>query len=434
MSGSRYHDRVTPGGSPRSLLLCTALTAGLLFPLGTPGVAAACSEAEGPGSVFLDGFVGGFDAASPFYAAVEGADALTTVRIAPGDCLWPNAIGDFATGDGTAVAGQDYVVTTGSTDPICDDTHYDVTRCGGLPPQDVVQIPTKHDTAPPAEPVVESFMFTLVGGSRGVIEPSRAPVHVVDTDGVPRASLEPGIAGYARSETWPLVRIPVFAAGGPASASVPYVVEPAADSPAVAGEDYEVVSPNPLPIPPSRVGFIDIRIVNDKVGETPETLVVTLPGGAFPSTITFTIEDNEESERPKSRFHHPRHKWRYKKSDYRIREFHVFASDLGPAGVVGVEFAIKQTRVNGNCQWLTRKGWQASDCQNREWIDMKYDRTGDLWLYRMKQLKSSVNTNIKHYTAFSRAVDGAENVESEFKEKRNANTFEIKRTKKRRGR
>jgi hypothetical protein len=36
------------------------------------------------------------------------------------------------------------------------------------------------------------------------------------------------------------------------------------------------------------------------------------------------------------------------------------------------------------------------------------------------------------YTAFSRAIDGAENVEKQFDVKRNANTFEIKRTKRRR--
>jgi hypothetical protein len=50
----------------------------------------------------------------------------------------------------------------------------------------------------------------------------------------------------------------------------------------------------------------------------------------------------------------------------------------------------------------------------------------------MKQLKSSVGTRIKNYTAFSRAIDGSGNVESDFKQKRNDNTFEIKRTGRRR--
>jgi hypothetical protein len=38
-----------------------------------------------------------------------------------------------------------------------------------------------------------------------------------------------------------------------------------------------------------------------------------------------------------------------------------------------------------------------------------------------------VGSKIKDYTAFSRAIDGAGNVEKEFTKKRNANTFEIRR-------
>jgi hypothetical protein len=427
--------RVIPRYPVRSLFVCAALTAGLLSPLSGTSAAAACVEGEGPGAVFLDGFVGGFEAASPFYAAVEGADALATVRISPGDCSWPTAVGQFATSNGTALAGQDYRATNGSSELLCDDTHYDfkpIGSCEGLPPQDVISIPLDQNGDPPGEPAVESFIFSLIGGTRGVVAPSHAPVHVIDVDGPSRASLEPGIVGYSRSETWPLIRIPVFAAGASPPGSVPYSVEPAPEGAATVGEDFEVLSPNPLPIPSNRVGFIDIRVNNDKLVEGPETAVVSLPDGASPSTIAFTIEDNEESGGPKSRFHHPRHTWRYTKSDYRIREFHVFASDVGPAGVVGVQLALKRTRMNGTCQWFTTSGWQAKDCQNRQWVDMKYDRTGDLWLRRMKQLKLSVKTKIKNYTAFSRAIDGAENVENDFKEKRNANTFEIKRTRRRR--
>jgi hypothetical protein len=42
-----------------------------------------------------------------------------------------------------------------------------------------------------------------------------------------------------------------------------------------------------------------------------------------------------------------------------------------------------------------------------------------------------VGTRIKDYTAFSRAIDGAGNVEKDFAEKRNANTFEVKRRRRR---
>jgi hypothetical protein len=96
------------------------------------------------------------------------------------------------------------------------------------------------------------------------------------------------------------------------------------------------------------------------------------------------------------------------------------------------QLALRRNLKNGKCAWLTQSGWQKKDCQSREWLPTKYDEAGELFYYRMKQLKSSVRTKIKSYTALSRAIDGAENVEKEFTQKRNANTFEIKRTKRRR--
>jgi hypothetical protein len=182
------------------------------------------------------------------------------------------------------------------------------------------------------------------------------------------------------------------------------------------------------------VGHINIGIVNDKIGEGPENVVVTLNGTVDgPASTTVTILDNEESVKPTSRFHHPRHKWRYKKSDYRIREFHVFTQDnAGGAGVVAAEIALRRNLKNGKCAWRTKSGWKTQDCQNREWLPTKYDDVGELFYLRVKQLKSSVGTKIKNYTAFSRAIDGAENVENDFVKKRNDNTFEIKRSRKRR--
>jgi hypothetical protein len=424
---------------PRTLLLGFFLTAGMAVPITGTGVAEACAEGLGPGAVFLAGFEGGPEAASPFYAAAEGTDARATIRISPGDCMWPRATAQYASANGSAVAPEDYEARSGTTSLLCDDVHGPpLGSCDGVPPEHEVLIPTETGKA---ERAVETFMFNLTGGSIGVEPPSSAPVHVVDADEAPRAALEPtvdgtGVVAYSRSETFARIRVPVFAAGSPLPASVGYSIDPATENPATPGEDFEVLSSNPLPIPSSRVGFIDIRLINDQLGEGPESAAITLTGAVDgPTSTTFTIEDNEESERPRSRFHHPRHTWRYKKSDYRIREFHVFTKDNpGGSGVVASQLALKRTRKNGTCQWLTKSGWQRKDCQNRTWLDMRYDPTGELFLYRMKQLKSSVKTKIKNYSAFSRAIDGAENIENDFKEKRNANTFEIKRTRKRRGR
>ncbi|MGH2649657.1 MAG: hypothetical protein ACRDHK_00400, partial [Actinomycetota bacterium] len=95
--------------------------------------------------------------------------------------------------------------------------------------------------------------------------------------------------------------------------------------------------------------------------------------------------------------------------------------------VVAVELALRRNLENGGCAWKVHKGWQKKDCQNRTWLPTKYDDVGELFYYRMNQLKPSVKTRIKNYTAFSRAIDGAGNVEKEFTKKRNANTFEIRR-------
>jgi hypothetical protein len=406
---------------PIRAAVLSALVAAMVVPV--TGEAAAC--AVGPGAVHLVNFVGQPDVGSFFYAAEEGGAATATIHVLPGDCSGPHAMGQFATVNGSAVAPGDYEPRSGQTTQICDDFHPDF--CGSTPPTYPVQIPAKDDDAP-GEAAVESFTFTLTGGTMGVDQPSSAPVYVIDRDGAPRATLEPGMA-YSRSETFARIKIPVFFAGTSVAAAG-YTFTPDPSAPANPQEDFKVISPNPLTPTFGRVGFIELEIVNDAIGEAPESVVIDLSGDG--STM-LTIEDNEESSPPTSRLHHPRHKWRYSKSDYRIREVHIFAHDNpGGAGVAGAQLALRRNMKNGHCAWLTKKGWRNQDCSNQEWLNGMYDQTGDLWRIRLKQLKSSVRTSIKNYTAFSRAIDGASNVENDFAEKRNDNTFEVKRSKRRR--
>ena len=65
------------------------------------------------------------------------------------------------------------------------------------------------------------------------------------------------------------------------------------------------------------------------------------------------------------------------------------------------------------------------------WQGTKYDEFVDWYVKPMRQLKPSVKTKIKNYTAYARAIDGAGNVERDFIKKRNENTFEIKRSRRR---
>lgn len=397
---------------------------------------------SGHGRPYLSDFTGGVGVGSLFYSAPEGSPAVATIRSSP-SCFDDPTQGetvvqaDYVTDPGTATDPTDYADRDGRTGNLCNDQHPQ--GCDGTPPaspSESVHVTTVSDGTP--EAAVESFRFRVTGSvtvlgnpAGGVDQPSNVPVYLIDTDGAPRAALEPGTS-YSRSESFTGIKIPLFL-GGPTPGAVGYSVQPGGASPATPGEDYSVLSPNPLPVDGSRVGFIDISIVNDKIGEGPESVVISLTGAVDgPSSTTFTILDNEESERPSSRFHHPRDNWRYKKSDYRIREVHVFATDTGGAGVVASQLALRRNMKNGDCVWLTKEGWQKKDCSNRQWLTMTFDDTGDLFYYRLSQLKSSVRTKIVDYTAFSRAIDGAENVEANFDQKRNANTFEIKRTRRRR--
>jgi hypothetical protein len=426
----RRHLRVALG-----LLLLTGVWA-------IPVVGGAVACASNHGRVFLTGFPGGTEVASLFYAAGEGGSATARIRSTPG-CFH---IGEVAvvranyTVDPGSAFPADYSFPPGPTGQLCQDVDGDPMACSDITNDQSVPLQmTAGDGDEGA--AVERFTFRLTGRivdsgnpvGTELADPSSAPVYVIDADGANRFSLEPG-ASYSRSESYASVLIPVFRAGPAGSGQIGFSVEPSGSPPATQGEDYIVDTMSPLTFASGRLGFIRIGIINDKLGEGPETLTITLTGAAAvaPASLTFTILDNEENVFPVSRFHHPREGWRYKKSDYRIREFHVFASDEGGSGVVAAEIAVRKNMKNGDCLWLTPGGWQKKDCSNRQWLGTTYDDVGQLFRLPMKQLKSSVKTKIVDYTAYSRAIDGAGNVENRFDKRRNANTFEIKRTKRKR--
>jgi len=375
---------------------------------------------------------------TPFFYAGEEDPASFSVHFTGIDCGYELRTTSWYSDTPGSADATDYDLPEGRTLPVCG------TPKPGCPNQQPV--PVSLTPGGPSEPVVESFTVSLsdpqVNGTAqasALSPPSSAAFLILDADPPTRVAFDDLV--YSRSETHATMTIPVWRAGPlAASTTVPYAVGPGPGTPATQGEDYTVISPNPLSFASGDlVEVITLSIVNDKLSEPEETAELTLqsPVGAdlaTPSTKVVTIQDNEENVAPTSRFHHPRHRWRYKKSDYRIREFHVFAHDEeGGSGVVAAELALRRNLENGKCAWKAKKGWQKKDCQNRTWLPTKYSPAGDLFYYRMKQLKSSVNTKIKSYTAFSRAIDGAGNVEKDFVKKRNDNTFEIKRTRTRRG-
>jgi hypothetical protein len=175
--------------------------------------------------------------------------------------------------------------------------------------------------------------------------------------------------------------------------------------------------------------MIPITLLNDSEIEGPENLTITLTsadGGTIEggSKVTFTLLDNEESNAPESKFHHPRNHWKYKPSDYRIREIHVFTQDNGGSGVVAANMGLRKNLATGGCQWWSGKKWKTRSCKKELWLKMGMYET-DFFYIRMPELAPSYGA-IETYTAFSRAIDGAGNKEHRFEKGRNANTFDVK--------
>jgi Calx-beta domain len=83
------------------------------------------------------------------------------------------------------------------------------------------------------------------------------------------------------------------------------------------------------------------------------------------------------------------------------------------SGVRSVRMALKKNLENGHCKWLWPDGhWRRRSCSNERFLgaDMK---TQIEWRFKLdKRLKPSIGSNIKSYTAISKAHDKAGNAET----------------------
>jgi hypothetical protein len=106
---------------------------------------------------------------------------------------------------------------------------------------------------------------------------------------------------------------------------------------------------------------------------------------------------------------------------------HIFTEDTGGAGVVASEFALRRNMKKGDCAWWSGRKFKKGGCDKERWL-----KTGqyepDFFYIRVKELDPSVGP-IDTYTAYSRAIDGAKNLETSFEVGRNENTFEVKKPK-----
>ena len=360
--------------------------------------------------------------ASLFYAWEGQPNAAFSVRFAGEDCGQQLAVqADYFDSPGSATEPADYSVADGQTPP--------VSGPAGPYPQTQSVAFTANADGSTGEQVAESFTIALRNPAFGVLQPpSTASVAVVDQDGASRF----GFADVAlsQSETYPNAKIPVFRAGPAASAAqVSFDLVAGPSSPATPGTDFTPTSGTISFAAGQRVAAIGLTITDDREPERAEQLTVKLRDPSVGTTITgdglFTIEDNEERIAPRSLFHHPRQGLKYARADYRLREIHVFTSDQGGSKVVEAQMALRKNLGKGNCRWWSGKKWKRGKCSAKRWVKLSKYET-DFFYYRIGSLRPSMGTAIKSYTAFSRARDGAGNVESTFDRGRNANTFDVR--------
>ncbi len=216
---------------------------------------------------------------SPGYSVTEGGGvSLLVQRVGSTEA---GVTVDYATSDGTAQAGRDYVAKSGT-----------LTFAAGvavLP----ISIATTDDRVNEA---IESFQVTLSGGSLPILgAPATVSIRDNDTGGV----LELGAAAYGASEGAGSVTITVKRSGDTlGSATAGYVTS---DQSALAGADYTLTSGTLTFTAGQVLKTFSVPILNDTAWEPSESFQVTLtnprpgPGtslGAV-SSATVTIADDD---------------------------------------------------------------------------------------------------------------------------------------------
>ena len=365
---------------------------------------------------------------SPYYWAAEGNPVNFTFERHGHICTTAAASADYSTPEATAVDPDDYAFASGT-----------VTLPAPAHLGDPTVASRSTSTADDAE--VESLQHFLVridqveGAGRGI--PTEVTALVIDEDGADRFSFGPGPVVAAESS--PVISVPVVRLG-PASAETTVQFSVGDPSDTAGPADYTGTTTGTLTFAPGdRVETISLSVVNDSRSELDETATVAISGATIdgPSTKSVTIQDNEEHNKPVSRWHHPKDALAYASGDFRLREIHVYADDDAPgtvSGVAKVQFALRKKMNGGSCRWWTPTGFAPAACAEKKWVRMGvYDQdpagSGDgFYFFRLPKLSPSVGGTVRNYTAWSRAIDRAGNVESTFTVGRNANTFEVKRS------
>jgi len=292
---------------------------------------------------------------------------------------------------------------------------------------------------------VESFEFKLTGGTLGLGEPARAPVHVTDVNGAQRFSFEPTVDGlgqmtYRRPEFTDTggIRIPVFRAGPAATvATVSYDIVGSGEHPADPEADIEDPEGGSLSFSAGqRLAWLRIDIVNDKWKEEDETFNVTLTGDSAvaPTSATVIILDDDSGGldpalRPKGKLHHPKQSLEYPQNYPFLNEIHIFTQAADPLLPVSTaHLALRKRFKNGDCAWWNGSGFTRGDCSQRRWFGKGVKNPSpDYFLYKLREklpLSVGEKSKVRDYKMFARWFDEGGR-ESELEKGRNKNRFEV---------
>ena len=182
---------------------------------------------------------------------------------------------DYATSDGTAVAGSDYTAASGTLTFMPGDT------------SKTVSVPIDDD---PTDEHDETFTFTLSNASNATFADSSATVTITDDDPPPTMSVgNVTIAEAAGSAT---LRVSLSLASGK-TITVDYATS---DGTAVAPGDYTAASGSLTFVPGDTVKTVPVTIISDIDDEDAETFTFTLSSASnatfADSSATVTIGDN----------------------------------------------------------------------------------------------------------------------------------------------
>jgi hypothetical protein len=383
----------------------------------------------------LADYQAGPSAYHPFYWGYEGQGSTTfTVERDGDDCDGTGATVDYDVASGTAQEGSDFGPTQGTTQPLFDEFHH------GEPFEQVISVALVDDAS--QEPVEKATVVLSnpqeVGGNdQHLGDPSTAPLYIVDDEDTPSDEFSFAEPSYVHLERETDVAIPVFRAGSATGAmTMSYSIDPG-DTEANDFIDYTqgLLSFNAG----QRMKLVRISLISDGTPELDESFTVTLTGpgagGTTSTQVTIVNDDTGETQRPETKFHHPRHLHDYRANDWRVQiAWHIFARDSGGSGVAKIQVALRKKMKSGSCSWLAGRGFASAPCSAKRWLTVR-ERTQlqqhqYQWLYvydPKPKLQPSVGSRIRNYTIYSRATDGSGNVENRFESRRNANTFEVTR-------